>query len=345
LTCSSRQGESFSLVQFFSKEMAARVGSTPTRLCITRVIAVLTKRVPLEQLDWDNLRVFLAVARTGNLQQAARRLRLDQSTVSRRIVQFESTLNAKVLARQAHGVDLNDLGHKILRYAEAMDATVVALRDGLHVEGAAPGGSVRLATMEGIASMHLARFIPAFIATHPDIHLELVVTPQHVDLNRRDADVLLSFVEPRGSSLQIERLGEFYVDLYGSAEYLARAGTPATKADLAQHKFVTYIEDLIQFDAVRWLDDLMRQRDAVFTSSSLVAQTTAAANGAGLVLLPRFAASRVPALVRVNVADVHLTRSLWMSVHDDLHALARVQAVTRFVRSLIASDGEHFVRT
>ncbi len=303
---------------------------------------MLIKRIAIEQLDWDSLRVFLEVARTGNLTQAARRLQLDHSTISRRICQLEVTLNANIFVRQNRGMSLTDAGRKILEHVERMDSSMVMLRESLATNSSAVGGTVRLATMEGIASLYLSMFIPELKAKHPELHLELVTSPYHVNLNRREADIFLSFFKPPGRSMHIEKLGEFYLDIYGSETYFAHAGKPASKCELEKHHFVTYIDDLVQLEAVRWLDDVLLQRETTFTSSSMIAQMVAASRGAGLVLLPRFSVSHFPGLVRIDLPDLVVTRSLWISAHDDLQPTPRVKAVTEFIRGLIRRDTSSF---
>lgn len=287
--------------------------------------------------DWNDLRFFLELARQGRLAPAARRLRVDHTTVGRRVGELERTLDRKLFDRSDGGFTLTEAGRRLLPQAEAMEqaaeAVTVALQD-----GGAAAGRVRLATMEGIASQYLARLLPALAMRHPGLLVELVTSPALINLTKREADVSLSFVPPRGPRLQIREIGAFSLFLYAAPAYLAAHGTPATPGDLAAHVFVDYVEDLVQIAEVHWLLDVIAEPTVVLRSSSMFAQQTAAANGAGLVLLPSFAGERDPRLVTVLKPLVRTERPIWLAVHEDLAWLPRVRALTRFLEESLAAD-------
>lgn len=292
----------------------------------------------IDLLDWDDLRVFLDVARTGNLSQTSRRLRIDHSTVSRRISQLEQALGSGVFERTRSGFKLNDLGKRLLPHAEAVESAVLRVRaevDDSETEGA---GTVRLATMEGIASLYLAGRAALLKEAAPHITLELVTSPQMIHVNRREADLFLSFFKPPGQGLISKKIGSFKLGLYASPRYIERKGTPATVGDLGQHDFITYIEDLIQVDTVRWLDEVVRNPRVVMHSSSMIAQRNAAIGGLGIVLLPRFAVHKTTPLVPILHDQAFTTREIWMSYHQDLQLSARIRTVFDFLTRQIQTD-------
>lgn len=295
-------------------------------------------------LDWDDLRVFLEVARKGSLSGAARGLRLDHSTVSRRIAQLEQAIGAGVFERHPLGLRLNEHGERLLQYVQAIEANVMSLGQDVKVAGSATRGTVRLAMMEGIASLYLAPRLDRFRESLPEVDLELVSSPQFVQVSRREADVFLSFFRPEGRGLVTRYLGRFGLGLFASAAYLDTRGTPYAVADLANHDFVSYIDDLIQVDAVRWLDDVIREPRVAFHSNSMIAQMSAAAAGLGIVLLPFFAVERYPDLIRVLPEQVVVQREIWLSVHRDLEAVPRIDAVMRFLADLIGGDQTYLNR-
>jgi DNA-binding transcriptional LysR family regulator len=291
-----------------------------------------------DNLDWDDLKVFLQAARVGNFSGAARRLRIDHSTVSRRIANLEMVLGFSVFERQQSGLRVNDLGERLLRHAESIESAVFALKEEISGGDASASSRVRLATMEGIASLYLARRFARFRETHPSITVELVTSPQTVYVNRREADLFLSFFKPPGQGLVSQRLGRFRLNLYASATYLERCGTPASRDDLGDHDYVSYITDLIQVDTVRWLDDVIRSPRIVFQSNSMIAQLNAASGGMGLVLLPEFAVEGRSDLVPLLKDVVGTTRELWINVHTDLQYAARVKAVVGFLKQTFTAD-------
>ena len=292
----------------------------------------------IDLLDWDDLRVFLDVARTGNLSQTSRRLRIDHSTVSRRISQLEQALGFGVFERTRSGFKLNDLGKRLLAHAEMIESAVLKVHAEVNETEPEAAGTVRLATMEGIASLYLAPRALLLKQAAPHITLELVTSPQLIHVNRREADLFLSFFRPPGQGLVSEKIGGFKLGLYAAAAYIDRKGVPASAAELADHDFITYIEDLIQVDTVRWLDEVVQNPRVVMHSSSMIAQRNAAIGGLGIVLLPRFAVHKTTPLVPILPDQAFTTREIWTSVHQDLQFAPRIRTVIAFLTRQIQVD-------
>jgi len=135
-----------------------------------------------------------------------------------------------------------------------------------------------------------------------------------------------------------EKLGGFKLGLYAAPSYLDRRGTPSTVAELAEHDFVTYIEDLIQVDTVRWLDEVVQNPRVVMHSSSMIAQRNAAISGLGIVLLPRFAVHETTPLVPLLHEQAFTSREIWSSVHQDLQFAPRIRTVIGFLTRQIQAD-------
>lgn len=287
--------------------------------------------------DWNDLTYFLEVARQGKLGPAAKRLHVDHTTVGRRIAELEKVLNVKLFDRTQNGFVLTEAGHRLLAHAETMENNAIAIAENTG-QSAALAGTVRLATMEGIASFYIAPNLRDFHAQHPAILVELVTSTQLLNLTKREADVSLSFVCPSGSRLVVRKIGRFDLRLYAASAYLERRGTPKSVSDLQDHLFVDYIEDLVQIPAVRWLHDVVKDPQVVFRSSSMVAQQNAAAAGIGLVVLPSFTGARDKRLRSLLTDQQSIKRDLWLAVHEDLRSLSRVKALTEFLTGLIERD-------
>ena len=291
-----------------------------------------------DTLDWDDLKVFLHAARGGSLGNAAKRLRVDQSTISRRIAHLESTLGLALFERLPSGLKVNEAGDRLLCHAERIESAVIAMREDVQCGSSRTAGRVRLATMEGIASLYLAQRFARLRQLHPNLTVELLTSPQTVSVNRREADLFLSFFLPSGLGMVSERIGCFQLGLYGSRSYLDQNGMPASVADLAKHSFITYIDDLIQLDSVRWLDDIIKKPPISFHSNSMIAQMNAAAGGLGLILLPSFAAAGRDDLVPVLHHKTSTAREVWINVHTDLQFVPRIRAVSGFLKSTFKAD-------
>lgn len=290
-----------------------------------------------QMFDWNDLRYFLELARQGRLAPAAKRLQVDQSTVGRRIAELEKALNTKLFDRASTGFVLTEAGHRLLSHAESIEVNSIAIADNAG-QSAALSGTVRLATMEGLASFYLAARMVEFYGSHPGITVELITSTQLLNLTKREADISLSFVCPIGSRLIVREIGRVDLRLYGAPSYLEQYGSPESLTDLRNHRFVDYIEDLVQIAEVRWLHDAIQDPNVVFRSTSMIAQHNAAAAGMGLVMSPSFLGVRDSRLRPVHIEGLSVKRQLWLSTHEDLRYMARVKALTDFIKYSVERD-------
>src|SRR3989338_9226631 len=211
--------------------------------------------VPL-RYNWHDVVFFLELVRHGQLVGAAKRLKVNHTTVSRRIRELERALKTKLFSRTKSGFVLTEAGLKILEHAEAMEYQANSIAQAVGIEGEEAGGAVRIATMEGIGSFYLGPRIKRFHDLHPAVLIELVTSSGLINLSRPEADIFISFPRPAERRLSVRKIGEFQVGLFASSAYLRRRGVPERKAELEGHDFVDYIDDMIQIQAVRWLTDV-----------------------------------------------------------------------------------------
>jgi len=289
---------------------------------------------------WDDLKMFLEVARHGSVHAAARKLKLDHSTVCRRIGRLESLLAVKLFDRSRKGIAVRREAQGLLKHIEQMYRHAGSLEDAFARSKNGQTQVVRIATMEGIASGYLARRLPALQQFGPGVKIELVSIPQAVDLNRKEADVFLSFFNPDARGLKSALFGTFSLFLYCSKEYLRRYGTPRKREDLDAHVFVGYIDDLLAINAVRWLDEVVTAPVMSFHSNSVFAQCNAAVSGLGIALLPTFVGEGVPGLQRILADKVSVQRGVWVSVRTEQSHLSRIKAATQFLKQILARDTE-----
>ena len=287
---------------------------------------------------WDDLKVFLEVARHGSVHAAAKRLKLDHSTVCRKIGRLETLLAVKLFDRSRKGITVRHEAQGLLKHIEQMDRHAGSLEDALVRGSNDVGQVVRIATMEGIASGYLARCLPALRQFSPNLKVELVSIPQAVDLNRKEADIFLSFFDPGARGLKSSLFGKFSLFLYCSKEYLRQHGVPRSRGDLDRHVFVGYIDDLLAINAVRWLDEVVTAPVMSFHSNSVFAQCNAAVSGLGIALLPTFVGEGVAGLQRILIDKVSVQRDVWVSVRTEQSHLSRIKAATQFLKYIFARD-------
>lgn len=286
----------------------------------------------MAEFDWNSLRSFLAIARTGRLTAAAARLRVDHMTLSRRIAALEHGLKAKLFDRSPSGYTLTEAGQRLLPLAEQMEGLAVGVRDAVGGTAETVEGSVRIGSPEGFGSYFLAPRIGRLTERHPQLNVQLVAASAVFSLARRDADIVVAVSRPPAGRLIVGKLIDYDLALYGAPAYLAAHKEIGTADDLKRHRFVSYIGDLLNFPELDFLKDVAPEGCTAMESSNLVAQLKATLAGAGLCVLPAFLASEEPGLVRVLPGEVRLTRSLWIIVHEDLKSLARIKTALQFIR-------------
>lgn len=293
-------------------------------------------------LDWQDIQVFLEVARSERLTDAARRLGLDHSTVSRRTRRFEQTLNTQLFERSTHGYHLTAAGQQLLLYAEEMARYASSARESLIDHNHQIGGQIRLGVTEGFATWVIAPLLTAFCARYPGITVDLLALPRMVNLSRHEADLAITLERPGSAGLVVSRLCDYALRLYASRDYLERHGAPRCRADLGQHSLIGYIDDLIFSEQLCYLDPLLdpqvtgvEQPHFSVRSTSVSTQHSAACHGAGLAILPCFMAGESTALVELLGDEIDITRQFWITARQEQRQLSRVRLLWEFLREAI----------
>ncbi|MDG4647587.1 LysR family transcriptional regulator [Roseibacterium sp. SDUM158017] len=264
--------------------------------------------------NWDDMRVFLAVARQEGLSGAGRLLRLDPATVGRRVARLERSLGAVLFAKSPQGYRLTEAGQRLLPRAEAAEAS---LRDGLDAAGDGAGGltgTIRIGAPDGCANYLLPQVCARISAAHPDLDIQILALPRVVNLSRREADLAIAVSAPKTDRLRAERLADYRLSLAATPELLEREGTPLSVADLRGRRMIGYIPDMI-FDAeLDYLASLGVTR-VTLASNAVSVQLNFARAGAGLAIVHDFALPFAPGLVRVLPGEVALARTFWLVTH------------------------------
>lgn len=286
----------------------------------------------MADFDWNDVRAFLAVARSGRLTAAAARLGVDHSTLSRRIGALEHALKAKLFDRSPSGYTATEPGRRLMPLAEEMERLALGAAETVGGSAGLVEGVVRIGSPEGFGSYFLAPRIQKLKAQYPQLVVQLVAASAVFSLAKREADVAISVSRPPTGRLLVSKLIDYDLGLYAAPAYLEAASDIRSFDDLKGHRFVSYIGDLLHFPELDFLQQVVPGGTTSMESSNLVAQTRATLAGAGLCVLPAFLAREEAGLVQVLPDEVNLTRSLWLTVHQDLAELARVRAALRFIK-------------
>ena len=287
-------------------------------------------------MDWDHLRYFLEVARTGTLTAAARRLAVDHTTVARRLRALEKQMGATLFVREADGHRLTEAGRALLPGVQAMEQAARQLAPAQPTAADGPTGVVRLGVTEGFGTVMLARQLARLTVQHPGLTLDLIALPRMLHLSRREADIVISLERPQRDSVVVTRLTDYALHLYGEREYLARRPLVQQREDLRHHAFVSYVDDLLFTKELQFLGALHQPARFALRSTSITAQVEAVRAGAGLAVLPAFMADHDPTLRRVLPAEGRFIRTFWMSMPSELRHESAMQSVWNYVRQAVA---------
>lgn len=295
------------------------------------------KREPVN-FEWNDLHSFLHVVRGGTIGAAADTLRCDVTTVRRRLAALEEATGITLFVKGGRRLLLTAEGERIFAIASRMETLGSEIAHDATDAARELAGVVRVSTMEGFGSFYLATRLSRFVNRHPQLKVQLVNAQHALNLSEREADLSINMVSPEHGRLIVRKVGQFTVGLYGAASYLAAAGTPKTVADLQNHSFITYVDELISVPQVRWLTDLVPDPKTPFVCTSLTAQYHAACDGGGLALLPHFMGGQTDKLVRLMKTEINLVRDWWLVVHQDLQSVPRIRAVIDFITTTMRRD-------
>ncbi|MNF36412.1 HTH-type transcriptional regulator GltR [compost metagenome] len=289
-------------------------------------------------MDWDNLRYFLELSRTKKLTAAARRLEVDYTTVSRRVQALEKSMGAQLFMRGATGYNLTEAGRILLPQAEAMESAFSAIEEASFQKSDNLSGQVRIGATEGYGSVMLAPQLAEFTQRYPNLGVDLLAVPRMVQLSRREADIVITLERPERGPFIITKLTDYVLKLYASASYLEQHSPIRHRDDLREHAFVSYIDDLLYSKELLYLDEIGKPRHVALRSTSILAQLQATAAGAGIAILPSFAADADPRLKRVLSEQVEFTRTFWMLMPIELKDIARMKTTWNFLREMAQAN-------
>lgn len=271
--------------------------------------------------DWDDLRFLLAVHREGTLVGAGRRLRVDATTVGRRITALEASLKTTLVARTGSQVVLTTTGQRIAAAAEQTEHTALEIERLAHDDTDRPAGRVRLTMLQDVADALILPQLPELKRRWPLVRVDLWCTMQVLDLVGGEADIAVRVGRPTEPGLVTRRLCTLVERPHASREWLAERGlAPEDVTDLdGREVLLLLIED-------RWTDGLGHARPAL-RASSMSTLIGAARAGMGVVMAPEALASGFPELVPLPSLPVSRERALWLAFPEAIASVPRVRAV------------------
>ncbi|RQS67445.1 LysR family transcriptional regulator [Burkholderia sp. Bp8963] len=288
-------------------------------------------------MNWDDVRIFLAIQRAGTLRGAAQQLDLDQTTVGRRLGGLERDLGSRLFLRTTGGLVLTDSGRQVLQTAEGMERLAVSFERRSEGADERIAGDVRVTTTDALAVDFVVPAIERLQVRHPDVRVILSTTTRMLDLARREADVAVRTLRPEQSELIVRQLGSWEVGLYAARRYLARRGEPQPGSGFAGHDIALYQPGVTQQQDDTLAGESRADGRVVAELDSSLMLATFVRAGLALGELPSYVAQRDPELTRIWPGRRRARPyEAWLVLHQDLARTARVRVVVDAIADAFA---------
>lgn len=279
-------------------------------------------------LDADNLQYLLEVARTGRVKEAAKRLGVDETTVSRKVSRLERDVGTRLFDRGVGGWALTDVGQRLVPYAESVESTILAALDAtMSPRQGSLNGVVRVLTTDGFGAFVLAPYLGSVRKGHPDLHIELLTATSNDLLTGRDFDIAVTLERPSPRFVIAYRLASYDLRLYASKDYIEEHGRVRSRFDLREHTLVWYVDALLDVEPLRSLSSLLPGTRAQLQTNNIAGHYLAARSGVGIAPLPEYIGGNDDQLVPVLIDEFRAERTYWLAVPRALARLARVNVM------------------
>jgi DNA-binding transcriptional LysR family regulator len=276
--------------------------------------------------DWDDLRIFLAVARAESLSRAGRVLKIDPATVGRRIARLEEALGTRLFTKSPQGYALTDEGTRLMEHATRAEQAVAGALEEVRGEPGQLSGQIRIGAPDGCATFVLPQVVAEICDANPGLEVQIVALPRVFNLSKREADMAIAVSRPEAGRLTVQKITDYHLHLAASRDYLARHPPITAPADLKGHRFVGYIADMIFDKELDYLGEVGAETVAL-ASNSVTVQLNWVRGGAGVAVVHDFALASAPEAVKLLPEAVALTRAFYLIRHADDR---RVERLNRF---------------
>lgn len=284
-------------------------------------------------MNWDDLKVFLAVARTESLSGAGRGLKVDPATVGRRIGRLEEQLGAPLFGKSPQGYALTDAGQRLLSHAERAEQAMQAAAEELAGQSGGLSGQIRIGAPDGCANYLLPQVCAQIAQENPDLELQIVALPRVFNLSKREADMAIGVSPPSAGRLTVQKITDYKLHLAAHEDYLARYAALNRLEDLQGHQMVGYIADMIFDKELDYLSECDLERVAL-ASNSVSVQFNWIRQAGGIGIVHDFAIPSTTGIRKVLVDQLSLRRSFYMIRHSDDRRLERLNLLAQQI-----SDG------
>lgn len=280
--------------------------------------------------QWDDLRVFLAVAREESLSAAGRRLNVDPATVGRRVGRLETSLDAPLFVKSPTGYALTDAGQRLMSHAARIEQTMQLAAEELGGKSGGLSGQIRIGAPDGSANYILPQVCKNIAGENPDLEIQIVALPRVFNLSKREADMVVAVSPPTAGRLMVQKITSYKLHLAASRRYLKNAPDITSLEDLKEHQIVGYIPDMIFDKELDYLSEIGIEKSSI-SSNSVSVQINCVRMGAGIGIVHDFSLPFFRGVQKILTDQFSLTRGFYLVRHEDDKRLERLN---RFSQAL-----------
>lgn len=285
-------------------------------------------------MNWDDIKIFLEVARAERLSEAAKRLSMDTSTVSRRLHKLEEQLATQLFERTNDGHLLTSDGKVLVKSARRMEQDAQVAFSDIKQKNANNSGKVRIGVTEAFGNFFIANNLMPLCEQAPNIQIDLLHFTRDVKISRNEAEIAIAVERPKSTSMIVSKLTDYKLQLYANSQLAESLIKIKSVSELADQDWVGYVDTLLFTQELAYLKDLSEHIIPRFQSTSIISQFNAIKSGLGVGILPCFLAENDPALVKILPDEITITRSLWLVTHPEIKRLSRVETVWQYLKHL-----------
>ncbi len=285
-------------------------------------------------MNWNDLKSFLILSRTSKLLVASKKLKVEPTTIARRIKRLETNLNMQLFNKSPKGYSLTEKGLELVKYSEKIENQIFGINERFVKKNSLISGKVRVTVSEGLGVEIISKNIHTFYQKFPEIEIELLADTKSRSISNKETDILISLSRPRSGRLICSKLCDYFVRLYASKEF-QRKHKILNINDLNEKPFVSYVDEFIEFPELDYLKEVCKRPNIIFSSNSLRSQLVAVETGLGLGLLHTFIASNNSNLEVVLKNFIKIKREYWIVVHENSFQLERIKVFCDFLRQLV----------
>lgn len=286
-------------------------------------------------MDWNSLKVFLAIVRHGSLSGAAKGLSVNHSTVFRRLTTFEETIGGKLFERINNRYELTTLGHELFELAQSIENSFDSIDRHIVGKDFQPKGVVKITAPSNIAYRYLPRYIYDFNLKYPDIKIELLVSNQEVNMSNRQADIAVRATSLPPDHLIGRQVSTLNWSVFASNQYKNKLGLPHDMDSLINHSLIGATGNLSRLPAFIWLDKHL-ENQVVARCDDLTAMSYLVEAGQGLAFLPNDQCR--PELIKLFEIHGSQASNLWLLTHPDLRNVERIKLVMKFLGNAFSQE-------